>query len=60
VFSFNKRIQSQVLELTHVDLRARVLRSHLVLGWSQAHLDQVWFELSWRWKSTRRLRFRFV
>jgi len=25
------------LELTHVDSRARASRSHLVLGWSQAH-----------------------
>ena len=25
-----------VLELTHVDLRARASRSHLALGWSQA------------------------
>jgi len=32
VFSFNK----EVLELTHVDSRARALRSHLALGWSQA------------------------
>jgi len=32
VFSFNKG----VLELTHVDSRARSSRSHLALGWSQA------------------------
>ena len=30
--SFNKG----VLELTHVDSRARASRSHLALGWSQA------------------------
>ena len=32
MFDFNKR----VLELTRVDSRARALRSHLALGWSQA------------------------
>ena len=32
MLSFNKG----VLELTHVDSRAHVLRSHLALGWSQA------------------------
>ena len=32
MFSFNKG----VLELTHVDSRARALRSHLASGWSQA------------------------
>ena len=33
MISFNKG----VFELSHVDSRARALRSHLVLGWSQAH-----------------------
>jgi len=33
VISFNKG----VLELTRVDSRARVSRSHLALSWSQAH-----------------------
>jgi len=32
VLSFNKG----VLELTHVDSRARASRSHLALGWNQA------------------------
>ena len=32
MISFNK----EVLELSHVDSRARASRSHLVLGWSQA------------------------
>ena len=32
MLSYNKR----VLELTHVDTRARASRSHLTLGWSQA------------------------
>jgi len=32
VSNFNKR----VLELTHVDSRARASRSHLALGWSRA------------------------
>ena len=32
MISFNKG----VLELSHVDSRARASRSHLVLGWSQA------------------------
>ena len=31
--SFNKG----VLELSHGDLRARASRSHLALGWNQAH-----------------------
>ena len=33
MLSFNKG----VLELSHVDSRARASRSHLALGWSQAH-----------------------
>ena len=32
MFTFNKG----VLELSHVDSRARASRSHLALGWSQA------------------------
>ena len=33
MISFNKG----VLELSHVDSRARASKSHLVLSWSQAH-----------------------
>ena len=37
MINFNK----DVLELSHVDSRARASRSHLVLGWSQACFGSV-------------------
>ena len=41
----------------HIAIQELASRSKLELGWSQAHLDSVWIESTWRWRSTKRLRF---